>query len=84
MVTGVSTGSLIAPFAFLGSRYDDQLREVYMQLSAGRVFESRMLTAAMLNDAMAENTPLYKTISPVQDDLDLSERRDAERYREGL
>ena len=28
-VTGVSTGALIAPFAFLGSDYDDKLRAVY-------------------------------------------------------
>src|SRR3954465_5952418 len=29
VVSGVSTGGLIAPFAFLGSRYDDTLKEVY-------------------------------------------------------
>ena len=27
LVTGISTGALIAPFAFLGARYDDVLRE---------------------------------------------------------
>src|SRR5215471_18707048 len=29
VVTGVSTGALTAPFAFLGSKYDEQLRSVY-------------------------------------------------------
>ena len=29
IVTGVSTGALIAPFAFLGPKYDDALREFY-------------------------------------------------------
>ncbi len=29
VVTGISTGALIAPFAFLGSDYDAQLKEVY-------------------------------------------------------
>lgn len=29
LVTGVSTGALIAPFAFLGSQWDDRLREAY-------------------------------------------------------
>lgn len=29
VVTGVSTGALMAPFAFLGSSQDDQLRELY-------------------------------------------------------
>lgn len=30
VVTGVSTGALIAPFAFLGSEYDDELRRLYL------------------------------------------------------
>lgn len=30
VVTGVSTGALIAPFAFLGSDYDAQLRRLYL------------------------------------------------------
>ena len=29
IVTGVSTGALAAPFAFLGSEYDSQLREIF-------------------------------------------------------
>jgi len=32
MVTGVSTGALIAPFAYLGPRYDDVLRHVYTSI----------------------------------------------------
>ncbi|WP_312609063.1 patatin-like phospholipase family protein [Agrobacterium pusense] len=30
VVTGVSTGALIAPFAFLGSDYDERLRQLYL------------------------------------------------------
>jgi predicted acylesterase/phospholipase RssA len=63
VVTGVSTGALTAPFAYLGSRYDDQLRAVYTELSPNHVLESRFITAALFNDAMADNTPLFKTIS---------------------
>ncbi len=33
IVTGVSTGALTAPFAFLGPDYDRQLKEIYTQLS---------------------------------------------------
>ena len=36
LVTGVSTGALIAPFAFLGPEYDPQLRAVYTELAQGR------------------------------------------------
>ncbi len=33
MVTGISTGAIIAPFAFLGSEYDDILKEFYTTYS---------------------------------------------------
>ena len=33
LVTGVSTGALSAPFAYLGSSYDPQLRAVYTELT---------------------------------------------------
>lgn len=39
LVTGVSTGALIAPFAFLGSRYDEQVRDSYTTISAVDIFE---------------------------------------------
>src|SRR5215470_6937721 len=39
LVTGISTGALSAPFAFLGPAYDEKLREVYTQLSGKDVLE---------------------------------------------
>jgi Patatin-like phospholipase len=63
LVTGVSTGALTAPFAYLGSSYDPQLRAVYTELTASHVLERRGLTAAIFNDAMADNAPLFRTIS---------------------
>lgn len=33
IVTGVSTGAIIAPFAFLGSKHDDKLKEFYTKYS---------------------------------------------------
>jgi predicted acylesterase/phospholipase RssA len=39
VVTGVSTGALIAPCAFLGSRYDDELKRAYTTTNAADVFE---------------------------------------------
>jgi hypothetical protein len=41
LVTGVSTGALTAPFAYLGSSYDPQLRAVYTELTASHVFLKR-------------------------------------------
>ena len=39
VVTGVSAGSLIAPFAFAGSAYDDALRDAFTKITAADVFE---------------------------------------------
>lgn len=59
LVTGVSTGALIAPFAFLGSAYDRQLRDIYTGVSQADILEPRSLTAALWDDAMADNRPLW-------------------------
>lgn len=39
VVTGVSTGALIAPFAFAGSRYDDALRDSFTKITSADIFE---------------------------------------------
>jgi predicted acylesterase/phospholipase RssA len=62
-VTGVSTGALTAPFAFLGSAYDDKLKEVYTTLAAKDVLQPRGYLAALFDDAMADNSPLRKTVA---------------------
>lgn len=63
LVTGISTGALTAPFAFLGSAYDDKLKEVYTNISAKDVLEVRGYIAAFTQDAMADNAPLRATIA---------------------
>ena len=67
MVTGVSTGALIAPFAFLGSDYDAQLREVYTTMTPEKVFRMRGITAALFDDAMADTGPLAAIIAKYAD-----------------
>jgi predicted acylesterase/phospholipase RssA len=68
LVTGVSTGALSAPFAFLGSEYDPQLRAVYTETNAAQILSKRRLLAAVFSDAMADNEPLYRTISKYLDE----------------
>lgn len=63
LVTGVSTGALIAPFAFLGPDYDDELKEVYTGITPEDVLEERSIFAALFDDAMADNRPLWNTVS---------------------
>jgi predicted acylesterase/phospholipase RssA len=50
-------------FAYLGSSYDPQLRAVYTELTPDRVLVKRGFTAALFDDAMTDNSPLFKTIS---------------------
>lgn len=59
LVTGISTGALIAPFAFLGSKYDATLKEVYTTISPEDVLKPRSLLKGFFSDAMADNTPLW-------------------------
>src|SRR6202008_1219238 len=40
-VTGVSIGALIGPYAFLGSRFDDELRKNFAEITAADVFEDK-------------------------------------------
>ena len=60
LVTGISTGALTAPFAFLGPAYDQQLKEVYTTIAAKDVLEKRGMLAALFDDALADNAPLKK------------------------
>ncbi|HYK10089.1 MAG TPA: patatin-like phospholipase family protein, partial [Gemmatimonadales bacterium] len=61
-VTGISTGGLIAPFAFLGPKHDKELREVYTSVGPADIYESRSMWAAVTNDAMADNRPLWNLL----------------------
>ena len=67
MVTGVSTGALTAPFAFLGSDYDDKMKEVYTTTSTKDIAEKRNPIAALFSDSMADTTPLKGLIAKVID-----------------
>lgn len=82
MVTGVSTGSLIAPFAFLGKSHDEQLREVYTTISSKDIYVERGLMTAVFGDALSDTTPLYGLISRfVNEDMITDLAREYEKGR---
>src|SRR5262245_7083137 len=69
VVTGVSTGSLSAPFAFLGQKYDAQLKEIYTQTSANDIFVRRpAVFAAIASDAVSDSAPLRSMIARYLDE----------------
>lgn len=73
VVTGVSTGALAAPFAFLGPARDAQLREVYTETDMSRVLAWRYWTSALLADALGDSAPLAATIARFLDQAMLDE-----------
>jgi hypothetical protein len=62
-VTGVSTGALIAPFAFLGPSEDSTLRAVYTRIGPADISKRRSVLAALTSDGLADNYPLFQLIS---------------------
>ncbi len=61
VVTGVSTGALIAPYAFLGSDWDDQLIEVYTSGRAEHLLHSRGL-GVLFGSSVYSGTPLKELV----------------------
>jgi hypothetical protein len=62
MVTGISTGALTAPFAFLGPDYDDEMKAVYTTTTTDEIAIQRNPLAAAFNESMADTSPLRKLI----------------------
>lgn len=57
LVTGISTGALIAPFAFLGSTHDGALRQIFTQYGADDLIRSRGMPS-IFGDAIYNTAPL--------------------------
>ncbi|MBX9582723.1 MAG: patatin-like phospholipase family protein, partial [Gemmataceae bacterium] len=62
VVTGISTGSLIAPFAFLGPEYDGRLGRLYTQVQADQIFRIRAWVSIPFRDSVASTAPLKELI----------------------
>lgn len=62
LVTGISTGALIAPFAFLGPKYDPVLKETYTTVTDRDIFKKRNFSAVLFSDAMADTAPMGKLV----------------------
>lgn len=49
VVTGVSIGALLAPYAFLGAKYDDELRKAITTITGADIFEDRQTHESFLD-----------------------------------
>lgn len=65
VVTGISTGALIAPLAFLGPQYDDELKQIYTSVDEKDIFIVKDVLGVLgmlWNESYADNKPLYRLI----------------------
>lgn len=81
IVTGISTGALTAPFAFLGPEYDPVLREVYTQVRTAGIAQPRWIFAALFDDALEDTTPLRALLAKHVNQKMLAQI--ADEYRKG-
>jgi hypothetical protein len=64
VVTGISTGALIAPLAFLGPRYDQQLQEAYTTVGSDELVKADVLAALFgASEGLASSKPLANMIA---------------------
>jgi predicted acylesterase/phospholipase RssA len=69
LVTGISTGALLAPFAFLGPEYDETLRTAFTTISTKDIYRERSLLEILLNsEYLADTRPLARMIARLVDE----------------
>jgi hypothetical protein len=67
LVTGVSSGALIAPFAFLGREHDNQLREIFTKYGRKDIFTYNV-SGLLEGAALADDAPLAQLIAKYIDE----------------
>lgn len=63
IVTGISTGAFIAPFAFLGETYDAQLKEMYTKYATKDLVVKHNILKALTGSSAADTTPMRKMLA---------------------
>ncbi len=63
LVTGVSAGALIAPFAFIGTDYDRQLSEIFTNYGGDQIYQANILAGILGGPGIAHNDPLKKLVA---------------------
>lgn len=81
LVTGVSTGALTAPFAFLGPKYDAALKHVFTQSHVKDIAIMQPVRGLLGGDSLASNAPLARIFAHYVDAAFLQEI--AEEHRKG-
>lgn len=81
IVTGISVGALIAPFAFAGPDYDDELEAMFTQFDTADIAELQIFAVLQGALGVADTQPLRNQIRALVDERLLA--RIAERHANG-
>nr|NIW97852.1 patatin-like phospholipase family protein [Phycisphaerae bacterium] len=78
LVTGISTGALIAPFAFLGGEYDQEIGRLYTSVNSDDIFKRKSFTGILgslagSTDSLADSKPLADLLEQYVDERMLKE-----------
>ena len=79
LVTGVSTGALTAPFAFLGPKYDEALKKVFTESNTKDIAIAQPIRGLLGGDSLASNAPLAKVVAFYVNDAFMAEVADEHR-----
>ena len=73
IVTGISTGALIAPFAFLGAEFDEQLKKAFTTIKGGSdILRIRGLIRILYSESLGDSKPLADLIAKYIDEAMLA------------
>ncbi|WP_432738108.1 patatin-like phospholipase family protein [Maridesulfovibrio sp. FT414] len=81
LVTGISTGALIAPFAFLGPDYDNFIKVFYTTFSTNDLIRQRSYIDAASGDSVYSTEPLREALKKYVNSEFIA--RIAEEHRKG-
>ncbi|WP_289414007.1 patatin-like phospholipase family protein [Sulfurovum zhangzhouensis] len=68
VVTGISTGALIAPFAFMGSKYDNVIQRLYTESSQKNIVLFSPIEA-LFGASLGDSAPLRKILTEEINDV---------------
>ncbi len=71
IVTGISTGAIIAVLAFVGAEYDEVLKEIYTTIATSNIFNTRNLISWFWSESFADTKPLKILIEKYTDETTL-------------
>jgi len=63
VVTGISTGALSAPYAFLGPEYDKELKDIYTTINDSDIMKKNGALGAVFGSSLTDNSPLKALVA---------------------